>query len=206
MTALLLLAPQTPLLFQGQEFGSSSPFLYFNDGSADAAELVARGRAKFLSQFPSYALEEVRSRLPRPDDPATFQKCKLDFTEREKHAEIYQLHRDLLCLRRNDPVLNTRNAGRIAAATIGADALLLRWIAKTGDDRLLLVNFGRDLHYEPAPQPLLAPPRNRAWQMLWSSENPTYGGTGTPAVDTPQGWKLPGEAAVLLCSGAKVDD
>ena len=53
MTALLLLAPGTPMLFQGQEFAASSPFLYFADHDAGAGRgWCAAGRLEFLSQFP----------------------------------------------------------------------------------------------------------------------------------------------------------
>src|SRR5487761_1385676 len=59
-TAFLLLAPGTPLLFQGQEFASSSPFLFFLDSEPEQAESVARGRATFLAQFTSMASPEMR--------------------------------------------------------------------------------------------------------------------------------------------------
>ena len=54
------------------------------------------GRREFLSQFPSTADPEVRPSLPPPGDPATFDRCKLDSGERERHADAYALHRDLL--------------------------------------------------------------------------------------------------------------
>ena len=105
MTALMLLGPGTPMLFQGQEFAASSPFFYFADHNAELAPLVRRGRAEFLSQFPSLACPAMQSRLPDPGDPRTFEQSKLDFSERQQHAETYALHRDLLKLRRQDPVL-----------------------------------------------------------------------------------------------------
>ena len=52
MTALMLLMPATPMLFQGQEFSASTPFLYFADHKPDLAKLVRQGRCEFLSQFP----------------------------------------------------------------------------------------------------------------------------------------------------------
>ena len=54
LTALLLLQPQTPMLFQGQEFGARSPFLYFADHKPELAKLVRDGRLEFLAQFPSF--------------------------------------------------------------------------------------------------------------------------------------------------------
>jgi maltooligosyltrehalose trehalohydrolase len=73
-----------------------------------------------------------------------------------------------------------------------------RFFADDGLDRLLLVNFGRDLHLDPAPEPLLAPPENMTWETLWSSEDPCYGGSGTPPLETEDSWRIPGEAAVVL--------
>ncbi|HEX6059660.1 MAG TPA: malto-oligosyltrehalose trehalohydrolase, partial [Gemmatimonadaceae bacterium] len=105
MTALLLLLPNTPMLFMGQEFASSSPFLYFADHRGELAESVREGRAEFLRQFPSIARAEAHGVLADPCDPATFERCKLDHAERERHAGAWALHRDLLRLRRSDPVL-----------------------------------------------------------------------------------------------------
>ena len=57
-----------------------------------------------------------------------------------------------------------------------------------GLDRLLLLNLGRDLHLDPAPEPLLAPPGGTSWEVLWSSEALRYGGSGTSPVETEEGW------------------
>jgi maltooligosyltrehalose trehalohydrolase len=190
--------PQTPMLFQGQEFASSAPFCYFNDCAAQEAPGVARGRAKFLSQFRSYALPEIQSRLPEPCDPEVFRRCKLDFGDRRRHAQVYEMHRDLLRLRREDPVLSRHDATRIHGATLGPDAFLLRFLSDDEATRLAIVNFGRDLRRESIGQPLIAPPSGARWSILWSSEDPRYGGNGTPPLDTPEGWHIPGETAVVL--------
>ncbi|HEY2573914.1 MAG TPA: hypothetical protein VGH65_07590, partial [Verrucomicrobiaceae bacterium] len=55
-----------------------------------------------------------------------------------------------------------------------------------------------DLHLDPAPEPLLAPPEETEWQMVWSSEDPKYGGGGTPPVESEENWQIPSRAAVLL--------
>lgn len=197
LTALFLLMPQTPMLFQGEEFAASSPFLYFNDCASTDAKGVAQGRAKFLSQFRSYALPEIQSQLPEPSDADVFRRCKLDFAERQRHAPVYQLHRDLLHLRRADPLFRLQDATRIHGATLSRDALLLRYLS--GDaTRLVIVNLGCDLRRDSIAHPLLAPPSGARWSILWSSESPDYGGSGTPPLDTPKGWFVPGEATVVL--------
>ena len=197
MTALLLLAPATPMLFQGQEFGASTPFFYFADHKQELAEMVARGRVEFLSQFPSLATPEVSALVPNPADAATFEHCKLDHSEREKHAHIYALHRDLIELRREDAVIRSRRRGGVDGAVLTAEAFVFRFFGDD-DDRLLVVNLGIDLDLNPAPEPLLAPPAGTRWNTLWSSEHPNYGGSGTPPLDTTQNWKIPGCAAVVL--------
>jgi maltooligosyltrehalose trehalohydrolase len=198
MTALLLLAPQTPLLFQGQEFAASSPFLYFNDCQGNEAASVARGRAKFLSQFRSLATPDMQAWLSDPCDPTSFERSKLDFSERVAHADVYALHRDLLALRRQDVVFRQQDATRLHGASLGSEALVLRFLGQGNQTRLLVINFGSELHLESISQPLVAPPRAMRWGILWSSDDPSYGGSGTPELDTCQGWYIPGEAAVAL--------
>lgn len=197
LTALLLLGPNTPLLFQGQEFAASAPFLYFADHAGDLAEAVGKGRRKFLSLFPSIAAGNTSELVPAPESRRTFQRCKLDLTERERHAEALLLHRDLLHLRRSRPNITRAGRGGFDGAVLGPHAFLLRYFAH-GDDVLLVVNLGRQLHLDPAPEPLLAPPLGRQWKLEWSSEDTRYGGSGTPALEELHAWNLPAECAVLL--------
>lgn len=199
LTAVLLLGPGTPMLFQGQEFAASSPFWYFADFPEALARLVCQGRAESLKQFRSLDNPAMQAGLPRPEDPRTFERSKLDLSERQRHTEIYALHRDLLRLRRQDPVLcEAQRPGGMDGAVLGPEAFVLRFFGVYGNDRLLIVNLGRDLPLVPAPEPLLAPPEEREWQTLWSSEDPRYGGCGTAPLDTEQNWQIPGHAAVVL--------
>jgi maltooligosyltrehalose trehalohydrolase len=198
ITALLLLGPGTPMLFQGQEFGASSPFLFFADHGPELAKKIREGRAEFLAQFPSLATPEMQHLFADPCDPSTFERCKLDLSERVKHGAIYALHRDLLQLRREEPVFRAQQRQAVDGAVLSPGAFVLRYFGAQGDDRLLVVNLGVDLHLNPAPEPLLAPPDESLWTTLWSSEHPKYGGTGTAPLDTEQNWRIPGHAAVLL--------
>lgn len=200
MTALTILMPGTPMLFQGQEFAASAPFLYFADHQPELARAVAAGRAEFLGQFPSLAAPELRRRLADPADPASFETCRLDHGERRRHPEAVALHRDLLRLRRDDPVFHAPAAGSVDGAVLGPEAFVLRYFGADGDDRLLMVNLGRDLALAPAPEPLLAPPPGKRWRLMWSSEDPAYGGTGTPQPEPQRPWPLPGRAALVLAA------
>jgi maltooligosyltrehalose trehalohydrolase len=198
MTALTLLAPATPMLFQGQEFASSAPFHYFADYEPELAGKVRKGRKEFLAQFRSIGTKETRATLTDPEAAETFESCKLDFDERAANREIYEMHRDLLRLRREDAVFAAQRKGGVDGAVLGAEAFVLRFFGDEGDDRLLLVNLGADLNLNPAPEPLLAPPEDSVWTILWSSEDCRYGGTGTPPLETKINWRLPGHAAIAM--------
>jgi maltooligosyltrehalose trehalohydrolase len=198
VTALMLLGPGTPMLFQGQEFAASGPFCFFADHTGELPPLVREGRIQFLAQFPTLAQPDMRPYFADPGDPATFERCKLDFGDRERHAPIYHLHKELLRLRREDGVFGARRA-RVEGAVLAEEALVLRFFgAPAGNDRLLLINLGADLHLESAPEPLLAPPEGKLWELAWSSEDPLYGGAGTAPVDGPDNWRIPGNAAIAM--------
>ena len=201
MTALMLLGPGTPMLFQGQEFAASAPFLYFADHTPDLAKLVQTGRREFLEQFRSLTDPLMSDVLAAPHDPRTFERCKLDFADRETHAGAYQLTKDLLRLRREDPVYLAQAPRGVDGAVLGDQAFVLRFFADDGMDRLLVVNLGRDLHLLTCPEPLLAPPRKAKWEVVFSTEDPRYGGSGTGPVETAsEGWRVAGEAAVALAA------
>ncbi|HVZ88191.1 MAG TPA: malto-oligosyltrehalose trehalohydrolase [Polyangia bacterium] len=195
LTAATLLAPSTPMLFQGQEFGSTRPFLYFADHGPELRAKVEAGRQSFLAQFPSAATPAARAALRPPADERTFTDCKLDWSERERHGGTLALHRDLLRLRRSAPFA-TAARERMAGAVLGPATFVLRFF---GDgDRLLVVNLGRDFAAPAVAEPLLAPPAGQRWGLAWSSEDPRYGGGGTAPVDTDDGLRFPGCAAIVL--------
>ena len=199
MTALLLLGPWTPLLFQGQEFGTSSPFLYFADvGDASVRDATCKGRAQLLAPFLSLSVEQTLRSLPAPDAPEAFSRCKLDFAEREKNRQLYDLHIDLLKLRRDDSRFRRQCSGGIDGAVLSPASFVLRYFAEQNDDRLLLVNFGERRVLHPASEPLLAPPAGYRWETLWTSESRRYGGADAVATTTPEQWTLPAESTVAL--------
>ncbi len=198
MSALLLLTSWTPLLFQGQEFGATTPFLYFADVIEELRDPVRKGRFDFLKQFPGVESAEVQPQLANPSDPETFRKCKLDFAEREKFPQLVALYRDLIRLRREDPVFARQGLVELDGAVLGPEAFLLRFFSSLGDDRLLIVNLGRRLHPAIVPEPLLAPPAEHRWTNLWSSEALRYGGRGESPLEEENGWQFPAESATAL--------
>jgi maltooligosyltrehalose trehalohydrolase len=137
--------------------------------------------------------------LPDPADPTTFQRCKLVAAERQKNREMVDMHRDLLKLRCDEPAIREP---RVDGAVLGSEAFVLRFFGRmpgSKEDRLLVVNLGRDLHLSSASEPLLAPPADGQWRIQWSSEDPKYGGNGTaPPEIIDGGWHILGQAATLL--------
>ncbi len=198
MTSLLLLGPWTPLLFQGEEFGATTPFSYFADvGDDGLKEAVRKGRFDFLAQFPSAASAQAQAHLPVPHARETFTQSKLDWSEREKNVAFVNLHRDLIKLRREDTRLREQGKGGVDGAVLSARAFLLRFFGNENDDRLLVTNFGGRLPLLPA-EPLLAPPSDCEWEMIWSSESVRYGGPGEIEPSLDDAWVLPAETTFLL--------
>ena len=179
------------MLFQGQEFASSAPFLYFADLPADLGEAVSAGRKEFLSQFPSLAGPDFLAILPDSASLSTFLRCKLDLSERTSHREVYDLHKDLLKLRREDAVFHAQKRGAVDGAVLGKDAFRPQVFRRRGDDRLLTVNFGIDLLLAPARN-LYSPLRKEgSGGSPLAARTIRYGGCGTPPMDTGTIWTIP---------------
>jgi len=193
------------MLFQGQEFAASAPFLYFADHDGALGDAVRSGRAEFMSQFRSAATRSLVDTLPDPRERETFARCKLDHAEQGRHAQAVALHRDLLRLRRETILLAERGVS-LDGAVLSDRAFVLRWFATDAalapvfhdTDRLLVVNLGTELSLTTVPEPLLAPPTAAGWKILWSSEDSSYGGAGAAPLETADGWRIPGQSAVLL--------
>jgi maltooligosyltrehalose trehalohydrolase len=198
LSALLLLAPQTPLIFMGQELSNAGPFAFFADHEGELAEQVREGRRQFMRQFKHYATPEAQSRLLDPADPGTFERSKLDPPEPGSEDPLLDLYRDVLRLRREDPVISQQSRVDLDGAVLSERAFLLRWFDPEHGDRLLLVNLGDEIELRPAPEPLLAPPRNASWAFAWSSDDPRYGGPGALDPSETDYWRVPAESATLL--------
>jgi maltooligosyltrehalose trehalohydrolase len=199
LTALLLLAPSTPLLFQGQEYASSAPFVFFADHDGELGQLVEKGRKEFLRQFPSLADETVLAQVPAPGAPSSFERCKLDPRERERNGSALALHTDLLALRKRDPVFASQRERGVDGAVLGTSAFVLRFFGGRHGDRLVVVNLGAELPLVPPSEPLLAPPQEGRWTVAWSSDDPRYGGLGVVCPEAEDGaWRLPSRSTVVL--------
>jgi maltooligosyltrehalose trehalohydrolase len=136
--------------------------------------------------------------MGRPHDRVTFERCKLNHEERKTNAHIVALHRDLLKLRREDPVFRAQRSDWIHGSVLGPEAFVLRFFGNEYGDRLLLINLGRAVLFRPAPEPLLAPNEGAEWDVLWTSDDPPYRGSGRPPVQKAETWNIPGHCAVVM--------
>jgi maltooligosyltrehalose trehalohydrolase len=199
LTALTLLGPALPLLFQGQEAGSTRPWHYFAGHCGELGDAVRVGRAEFVAQFARLATAEAQAALPDPCDPATARACVLDPAARTLANPAVRLHRDLLRLRRTDPAFTDAPPGALDGAVLAGRAFALRYQQPDPmRDRLLLVNLGPTFAQAGVPEPLIAPPRGAIWRLRWSSEDPAYGGHGTPAPFTRSRLAIPARSAIVL--------
>jgi maltooligosyltrehalose trehalohydrolase len=199
MMTLLLLTPGSPMLFQGQEFASSAPFTYFADHEPELAKLVDAGRKKSLSIFRSMNNETMLCETPVPHERGNFEACKLDFAEREKHREMYTLTKELLALRKNDVTFSRQEKDTVDGAVLSDEAFVIRFFGNNSeDDRLVLVNLGRDLDLMPIPEPLLAPPEGYLWSTTLSTEEPRFGGSGAADATADTHFYLTAHSAIVL--------
>jgi maltooligosyltrehalose trehalohydrolase len=149
--ALMLLSPQIPLLFMGEEIGAREPFLYFTDYQGDLAEAVKQGRRKEFGKFPEFATEEAQRRIPDPNKAETFAKSRPIFTSDDKWARAWSdYYRDLITLRREAIVPRLEGVRSEGAQALTPHALQARWILSDGTRLTLSANFG--------PEPITLPP------------------------------------------------
>ena len=139
-TALLLLSPQIPLLFMGDECGSRSPFLFFTDFHNELADAVREGRRREFAKFEAFRDESMRARIPDPNALATFEASRAQ--PGPDAAEWQALYRRLLAIRTERIVPRLKGTRSHGAQAIGAGAVLARW--RMGDGALLgmAINLG----------------------------------------------------------------
>ncbi len=167
LSALLLFAPQTPLLFMGQEFAASAPFLYFTDHRDELGRQVTDGRRHEFRHFSAFADPERRQAIPDPQAEATFRKSTLNWDERNRagHVHVLRLYESLLALRRT---LVPMEAGDVEAAALDERSLTLARTSHEGATLTLVVYLG-DGGTVTVPGRRSASPRCR-----FSTEDPAF--------------------------------
>jgi len=201
--ALLLCAPQVPLLFMGQEWAASTPFRYFTDHAPELGRLVTRGRREEFRRFASFADEATRAGIPDPQDVATFEGSRLEWGERaaEPHASTLRLHRALLALRRRAPALRDARVGAHEAVALDDVTLALRREAEDGPPLVLVARLSGGGEVT-VPAALLRGALPAEWCIALSTEEAAFAPDARPVTATarPDGVRVafarPG--AVLL--------
>ena len=127
-STLLLTAPMTPLLFMGQEWAASTAFQFFTDLEPGLGALVTEGRRREFKDFAGFGEAAAQALVPDPQDPATFERSRLDWSERRSpvHAACLALYTELLRLRRTHSALAASAAARGDAEAISTDVILMR--------------------------------------------------------------------------------
>jgi len=189
-SVLLLVAPETPLLFMGQEWAASSPFRFFTDHGPDLGRLVTEGRRHEFRHFAAFSSPDMRERIPDPQSEETFAASRLDWAERnrEPHAGVVRLYRALLGLRRSHPgcrgpwrvdahaqppapwraIAVALDDGSVGVLRQGIDGTLLMALVRLSgagrSDSAALVRAARD--WFPAQAP--------AWSLALSTEDDAF--------------------------------
>ncbi len=189
-----LLAPGTPMLFMGQEFESPRPFHFFTDHNKELAKAVDAGRREFLSQFPTYRDSPALAAMLNPNDEVVFSQSKIGSPRTERALSASAFVKELLSLRRTDPVL-AQSEPHIDGAVLHSKSFALRYFDATHGDRLMIVNLGSAFDFSPVSEPLLAPPENSDWNLLWTS---AFDQAPRPKIDTSQGVRIPRSQTCIL--------
>jgi maltooligosyltrehalose trehalohydrolase len=142
--ACLLLAPAVPMLFMGEEWAASTPFLYFCDFGPELAGAVSKGRREEFKRFAAFADEAARQRIPDPNDEATFRQCVLRWDERDsgEHVERLRLVRELLALRVEQLVPRLAGAAMGARHEVADGLLRVDWLLGDGAVWRMELNLG----------------------------------------------------------------
>jgi maltooligosyltrehalose trehalohydrolase len=201
LSALLLVSPYTPLLWMGQEWAASSPFLYFTDHPPELGRLVTEGRRDEFSGFSDFQDPARRSEIPDPQARETFERSRLLWDEREDdgHAGVLALYRELLALRGSDPALLARGREDFAVEPLGEGALAVRRGSPGGAGLILIVNLRGEVRVELDTRPATRPQEGTLWSFLLATEEARFGGSGTWGRLEPDGTiHLQSPGAVLL--------
>ncbi len=168
-SVLLLTAPETPLLFMGQEWGAGSPFLYFTEHNPELGRLVTEGRRREFQSFRAFADPAAREGIPDPQSPETFRRSRLDWHEaaEEPHASLLRLYRDLLSLRRETAAWFQEDA-LLEVRPLGSDGLCL-WRQSEGHGLLVVVRL-RGAGLLELPSELAPAERVEGWHLRLDSE------------------------------------
>jgi maltooligosyltrehalose trehalohydrolase len=145
-TSLLLLTPQIPMLFMGEEWGETNPFLFFTDHHDELADAVRDGRRQEFKKFKAFIDPKMREKIPDPNDPATFIKS-IAMPPRNPTAaqtSILELHKQLIEVRTTLIVPHLAGATSLGAIALNETGVRAAWRLGSGKTLTIAANFGAD--------------------------------------------------------------
>ena len=185
-SALLCLTPYTPLLFMGQEWAASTPFLFFTDHSEELGKLITKGRRDEFKDFASFNTPAALARIPDPQALKSFTDSRLVWDELsdEKKSLTLELYRKCLALRRLEPAFRpaSRETWHVGALEMGAGALRFKGAES---DYLLLFDLEGGHHGSLAEEWVCKPRGPEGWAVVLSTNEKQFGGTGACAFESP---------------------
>jgi maltooligosyltrehalose trehalohydrolase len=156
-TALLLLSPMIPLMFMGDEWGASEPFLFFTDFHDELADAVREGRRGEFADFAAFADPEKRERIPDPNALSTFNASRpafsalaLDTDKGQDHRNWLALYRELLQIRHREIMPRLVGSGALGAQVLGEKAVSAQW--RMGDGSTLRIDLNFSEHVVKLPE------------------------------------------------------
>ena len=191
-SALLLLSPEIPLLFMGQEWAAPEPFLFFTNHKEELGRLVTEGRRKEFEHFSAFSEEATREKIPDPQQKETFLRSKLNWATRQtgEHAACLHWYRQLLQIRQ----YLLRTAHYDCSTALSDQTVLLKWKSAVGTFAAVVALEGPAAIQKSLLQQMT---------LLCSSEDAPYAMAPKPICwksDTGE-LKLARAGAVLLASG-----
>jgi maltooligosyltrehalose trehalohydrolase len=195
-SALLLTVPMTPLLFMGQEWAASAPFQYFTDLDPGLGRLVTEGRRKEFAGFPEFSDPAGRERIPDPQARVTFDRSRLDWSERRApgHAEVLALYTRLLALRLEFPALGASLDTRARAVAADDDTVVLQ----RGDGFWIVVRL-RGAGTVDLARVIGEPVGRDGWDVVLTTEEPQFAPDSRPPAVA---WNPEGPAVTFHRAGA----
>jgi maltooligosyltrehalose trehalohydrolase len=187
-SALLCLVPYTPLIFMGQEWGASTPFLYFTNHGEELGQRITEGRRRDLMKFGIFEKELALRDFPSPQARETFEQSKLrwDEAERKEHAHCLSLYREALRLRREHSAFRPPDRAQTQVAKLACEVLAIR-ARNTDEDWLILCDLRGGHRGGTRAEAFCALEGRRQWHCVLSSNSATFGGPNLPAFEPESG-------------------
>jgi maltooligosyltrehalose trehalohydrolase len=161
----VLLSPFLPLLFMGEEYGETAPFLYFVDHSdPDLVQAVREGRKEEFAAF------GWREEPPDPQSEETFARCRLVQCQHEsgRHKTLHAFYGELIRLRKSVPALADLSKKNVEVTAFEAEGVIL---VRRGGEVVIVFNFAEEARVLPLP--------GEAWRKVLDSAEERWEGAGS---------------------------